>query len=274
MAAWLAEHPRVYFSPVKEPHYFNTDLRYRKVATHAEYAALFRAATDRHTAIGEGSVWYLYSETAVPRILDRYPDARFVVAVRNPVEMAYSLHDQLLYAGWEHVESFEEAWRLNSERREGRAVPKACTEPRLLDYRNACALGTQLQRVYRQVPASRVHVVVMDDLVADSRAVYRAVLDFLGIEDDGRSEFLNHNPSKERRSMILRVGLVAATRIRDSLGLPGGFGIANRLDALNSRERRRGKMSEDLRRVLVDDFAGEVALLSQLLERDLSSWSR
>lgn len=62
------------------------------------------------------------------------------------------------------------------------------------------------------VADSRVHVVVMDHLFKDPRGLYRGVLDFLGVDDEGRESLLNHNPAKERRSMILRLGLIAAVR--------------------------------------------------------------
>src|SRR5262245_35065298 len=67
LAAWLADHPDIFMSPTKEPHYFNTDHK-RYLNSLAGYEQLFEDATDRHSAVGEASVWYLYSANAVENI--------------------------------------------------------------------------------------------------------------------------------------------------------------------------------------------------------------
>ena len=52
---YLRPHPNVFMSPVKEPHFFATDLgEYPFVRTWEEYTALFQESTDRHLAIGGG----------------------------------------------------------------------------------------------------------------------------------------------------------------------------------------------------------------------------
>lgn len=47
--------------------------------------------------ISEGSVSYLYHPEAAEAILRLNPDARFVIMLRNPLEMSQSCHAQLLY---------------------------------------------------------------------------------------------------------------------------------------------------------------------------------
>lgn len=111
LSRWMGQHPEIYFCPKKEPHYFNTDGM-QTVKTLDEYERLFESATDTHRVVAEGSTHYLYSSVAVPHILKYNPDAKFIVCLRNPVEMAPSLHSERLSWGRETVKSFEKAWDM------------------------------------------------------------------------------------------------------------------------------------------------------------------
>lgn len=277
LAAWLSEHPNIYMSPVKEPHFFNTDLNYINTPSRREYERLFRGATDEHKAVGEASVFYLFSKVAVPHIEQELPGARYIVMVRNPVDMAYSLHEQQVFSGNEHIKDFAEAWRLSEERAKGRAVTRWCREPLLLAYHLVCRVGEQVQRLLETVPREHVLILVLDDLREDARREYLRVLDFLGVPDDGRQYFPVHNPAKERRWPWLRRGVLAAGKasgaVKQWLGIPGrGTGLLNAIDRANVRFRPREPMPPDLRAELTDYFREDIHLLAQLLDRDLSAW--
>lgn len=41
LAWWLSQHPQVWFSPIKEPHFFNDDSAFRQIRTQAAYDRLF-----------------------------------------------------------------------------------------------------------------------------------------------------------------------------------------------------------------------------------------
>lgn len=280
LAAWLAEHPNIFMCPGKEPHFFNTDLKHRNTYSWRAYQALFRAANDIHIAVGEASVYYLFSQVAVPNIEREIPNARYIVMLRNPVEMAYSLHGQRLYTGNEHVADFEKAWELSPERREGRMVTRLCREPKLSDYQSVCRLGEQLERLFRIVPRERVLVLVLDDMRENPRAEYLKVLNFLGVPDDGRTEFPVKNPAKKARYTWLQKGVRVAARAslqtKRLLGISGSrrFGILEKLDRLNRRHTPRPPMSPELRARLMDYFREDILLLERLLNRDFSAWLR
>jgi hypothetical protein len=61
----------------------------------------------------------LFSPTAVPRILEYSPGAKFIVLLRHPVDLAYSFHSHLVYHGDEDVKDFEQAWQLQPEHARG-----------------------------------------------------------------------------------------------------------------------------------------------------------
>lgn len=121
LAAWLAEHPQIFMSPIKEPQFFNKDVGFPMKSLQA-YEKLFKDASSGHIAVGEATVLYLYSKVAVRNILDYNPDAKFIVCLRNPVDMAYSLHEQWFFNGIEDIEDFKEAWLMQDIER-GRHRP-------------------------------------------------------------------------------------------------------------------------------------------------------
>lgn len=272
LAEWLSAHPQIYFSPRKEPHYFNTD-GIAGTARLADYERLFAEADDRHVAVGEGSTHYLYSATAVPRILEYQPDARFIVSVRNPLEMAPALHDECLRQGWETVRRFERAWRLQDARRRGQSVPTpACGDPDRLLYGPYARLGEQLERLYQRVGSDQVKVILVDDLRRDPGAVYRAVLEFLDVKDDGRTAFPTLNSAPHTRSVLLSQLIRRTSMLRDALWRPGDWGLAAAIRRINTRARDRAALDEAMRAELCDYFADDVDRLGRLLNRDLSAW--
>jgi hypothetical protein len=271
LAAWLAEHPEIYFSPTKEPHFFNTDHR-RFINTLQGYESLFDGASERHRQVGEASVWYMYSSTAVPNILAYNRDARFIVMLRNPVEMAPSLHEELVFTGREDVKEFAEAWKLQELRRSGEHLPPMVWEPKYVQYGALCSLGAQLDRVFQSVRRDHVKIILLEDLAAQPSAVYRSVLEFLSISDDRRNVFSVHNPAKRRRSQgLLRLAWLSVT-IKSALGIEGGLGLWKHVDAWNRVDRRRAPIDPQMRAILRDYFRPDIERLQVLIGRDLKRW--
>jgi hypothetical protein len=273
LAGWLGAHPNVFMPRIKEPHYFNADSTQREVQTEPDYLYLFRDAGPAHLRVGEASVYYLVSEVAVSAIECACRQPRYIVMLRNPVEMAPALHEQKLYSGNEHVADFATAWRLQDERRDGRAVARRCRDARLLVYGDVCRLGAQLERLYRAVPRERVLTLLLDDLRADPGAVWRRTLEFLDLPDDGRREFPVANAAKERRAPAVQRGILTLDRVRRAARIPPlRTGIMPALDRVNRVVRPRAPLPRALRAELIDYFRADVALLGRLLARDLAHW--
>jgi hypothetical protein len=270
LAAWLSEHPHIYM-PQKEPHFFNTD--YRRFLNSLEgYERLFAGANGRHRVVGEASVWYLSSALAVKNILDYAPDAKFIVMLRNPVDMAPSLHEEQVFTGRENIAEFAKAWNLQDVRRAGRSLPTMVWDPKLVQYGDLCSLGAQVQRLLETVPRERVKFLLLEDIADDPGAAYRAVLAFLGVDDDHRQDFDTHNRAKTRRWKSLVTVAWAVSSAKAALGIQRGLGLWKRIDAVNRVERPRPPIDADMKQTLRDYFAADVALLQRLIGRDLSQW--
>ena len=92
LGVYLGEHPDIFMCDPKEPQYFTFDLPgHRGVRTWEEYQALFPDQDRNVHAVGEASVWYLYSKVAVQEIATYRPDARLIVLLRRPDEMFLKL---------------------------------------------------------------------------------------------------------------------------------------------------------------------------------------
>ena len=117
-----------------------------------------------------------------------------------------------------------------------------------------------------------------DDLVADTDATYRRVLEFLDVDPDHRPEFEVVNANKVVRSTRIRDLLRQAPpglRRVGRLAVPDEHARAalrRRLHVLNTRGQARPPMPAGLRRRLTEEFAPEVRRLEALLDRDLTTW--
>ena len=269
---WLSGHPNIFMPQQKEPHYFNDDHRQRNIECEHEYLALYRDRQPDHMAIGESSAWYFYSRNAVTNILAYNRNARFIVCLRNPIDMALSLHGELLFSGYETLRNFDDAWAAQAERARGRGIPWLCPEPAFLQYGAVCSLGSQLRRLCEIAPRKAIVTIVLDDVVRDARAQYRRVLEFLGLADDGRDSFAAANVAKERRSCVLARAIEAGAAVKRALGITARLSIVDRIEQANRKPKPRPKIATEVRKKLAGYFAGDVALLSKLLSRDLSHW--
>lgn len=282
LASWLAAHPQVCFSSRKEPGYFARDFPpHADLQAHFDperYRALF-APAPQHRVIAEGSTNYLLSADAVPAILAFNPQARFIVSLRNPLELAPALHMQQRYMLNEDQADFADAWRLQTQRAHGERIPADCRQPRFLQYAAFARTGEQIERLLSLVPRNAVHIIRFDALRADPGAVYRQTLAFLGLDDDGRSDFPVVNGAHRRRYPALaRLLLNPPAPLRAPLWRLRKTLRSARIplvEALRERQRQdmvRAPLSPALRAELASHFADDIRLLERLLGWDLSDW--
>ncbi len=282
LSEYLREHPGAFLSQPKEPHYFCGDFDYYYAPgqrTEAHYLRLFEAATDEHLAVGEASVWYLYSTDAARNIAAFDPDARVVVMLRNPIDLVPSLHSQLLYMLDEDEPDPARAWALQEARSRGEHLPPRVRVPEFLQYGDAARLGAQLRRVYDVLPREQVLALVFDDLREDTGAVYRRTLAFLGLPDDGRAHFPRVNENKVHRAEAVArftqrppAPLVSVARGVKRVAGVDRLGVLERVRRGNRQVTRRREIDPELAAELRDHFRDDVGELGELIGRDLSGW--
>ncbi|MBS1811267.1 MAG: glycosyltransferase [Acidobacteria bacterium] len=279
MSDYLAQHPDVFMSPMKEPHFFGRDLQYDAgyIRDEHEYLALFRGARGQRI-IGEASTWYLFSKQAAQEIKAFSPDARIIIMLRNPVDMIYSLHGQRLYDCNEDIADFAAALAAEESRRQGLLRPKAFQGAlEVYLYREVGKYAEQVQRYLEVFGHERVHFITFEELMADTKKVFQGVCDFLGITSTVPIDFAVKNQMKKLRmpalGRFMRIPPKFARLIfRVAAPLSLRRKLYDRLWDLNVKVEKRPELEPNLARQLTTEFASDVKKLSQLLGRDLSQW--
>jgi hypothetical protein len=263
----------------KEPFFWCPDVaRIGRVAERATYDALWRDAA-AGTLRGEASSEYLRSGVAIPALLAARPDIRLIAMLRNPVQMVASLHSNLLLGSQEDVWDLEAAWRLQDRRRKGECMPPKCAEAGSLQYREVASIGDQLEWFYATVPPRQRHVVVYDDLLADPRAAYLRVLGFLGLADDGRTDFARVHVNRRMRHVWLRSLHRSLPRMLGRLHAPlraaiRAIGVRPSavVERVTIRPQKRRPLRPGFEAELIAAFLPQIEKVERLLDRDLSSW--
>lgn len=198
---YLQTHHDIFFTE-KEYCFFAGDLpNFRFVHSEADYAQLF-AQSGTAKIVGEASAMYLFSSVAAQRIKDYNPDAKILIFLREQEDYLPSLHNQFLREFSEGTEDFETAWRMSGQR-PAATIPATSLEPRTLDYVAMGRFNEQVERYLTAFPPEHVRIIRFRDWTADPRATYVEILEFLGVEDDGRSDFPPINPGMRYRSQNL-----------------------------------------------------------------------
>ena len=278
---YLREHPAVFMPHMKECHFFADDFAaFRRVDGLQSYLDLFQGSGAQHTVVGEASVYYFMSSVAIENIYRFAPSAKIILIVRNPVDMLHSLHQVLVKSLHEDVDDFEEAWRLQPERKRGLRIPASCRLPACLQYAQVGTFGAHLQRMLRIFPKGQVHVVVFDDFVKDTRQVYESTLEFLGVAPGGRCHFPRIGGSTFdtlRPIQILRARAHARLwevkkALLKWLGEANFYRLLRIYGALLTSKEERLPLSCEFRANLVERFRDDILLLSGIIKRDLSPW--
>lgn len=270
---YLAEHPAVFMSPVKETNYFaygldaEGRLLYGDPEAHrfpikslTEYQALFADAGDA-TAIGEVSPIYLECPQAATRIRELLPGARIICCLRHPVERAYS--DYLMYLR-------SRGRRLDAAR--DLSAGSAWTRPdshwmRIGKYHE------QLCRYFEAFPRARIHVFLFDDLKRAPLRVIQDIYRFLEL-DSGFVPDLEtpHNIGGMPASRLLD-GVFTSRALRAAVGPWIPKRAANWARRLRTRNLRPAPpLPAQLKQELNHHFQDDIAKTSELLGRSLDHW--
>lgn len=254
---YLAQHPDVFMSPIKETNHFCDEGTLvdgaPAIRDRAAYQALFAPAAGR-AAIGEASPKYLNDVSAPDRIHAELPGVRLIVSLRNPADRAYSSYLGRIRDGAE-TRTAEEALRPGNY-----AFDTSLYSPRL-------------ERYFRRFPRERIEVILFDDLAARPAETLRQICRFLEIEPDLPLDLTErHNPAVVPRFPILNRTLALSLRLLRPLMpqrlLWRGYGTRLRSPLL----RRADRMPPDLRRRLLDQYRDDIRATGELIGRDLSHW--
>ncbi len=276
----LAGNPHISFPKPKETHFLLEDRSTEPIEeVRRLYLERFHPNLKRDSqAIGDGSVSYLYDPNSLRRALSFDSRAKFIVSVRNPVDMLRSFHARLVFLLDEDEEDFSRAWELQEDRRAGRNIPKRCRDPQILQYADVARLGKQVEQLFEVVGRERCYVSVFDDFIQNPGEVYQRLLKFIGVDDDGRREF-----QAKRGNMGFKWRWLQQFAVNPPAWIYRliNFSDAGTIKILRSFRRRvkrfnkvpkRHELPKDMQATLREYYSSDVEKLSELLGRDLTHW--
>lgn len=274
---YLAQHPEIYMSQLKEPYYFAPDLNFSwRVKDFPQYLSLFAGAT-LEGRIGESSPGYIYSEVAAQKIKAFCPTAKIIVLLRNPIDMLDSLHSQLLYTAHEDILNFEKALEVQEFRARGQYIPISCDEPKILLYFEVARYSSQLRRYLKLFGHENVHVILFENFVKSTPDAYRQTLEFLEVYTKFKANFHVYNstakkmlPNPTVRSFLFKN---PAYRTLFRKTLPAAFiNWSRNIFGKLVQTKLSKDMNSELRSRLKSYFRSEVEELSYILSHDLTHW--
>jgi len=272
--AYLSQHPDIFFCDPKEPHYFNSDIPgFRWFNTQDDYLELFVTAGSEQIR-AEASILYLYSHDAAANIALFNRDAKILIFVRDPEKFIPSYHQQQLYNLDEEVEDLGKAWSLSGQR-SAEVLPKGCRDARLLDYKSIGMFGEQAARYITYFGRDQVRIVRFEDWVRAPRETYLALVQFLGVDDDGQTDFPKVNAAHDHRfkavaNMTQRPPRLARLISRALRRLPfmGAFRPARLLRKLNRSEGYRcAPLDSRLHDEIAEHYREDQVLLTSLYQQ-------
>lgn len=189
---WLSEHPFIAPACKKEVHYFD----YNHFRGEDWYRKHFPPASDRERfasehgvpfLTGEASPSYLSHQWAPERLARLVPDAKLLIAMRNPVDRAYSQFQMSRRENEEPLESFVDAvaaeeQRLAPERARMLADPAYNSWPiGCWSYLMRGRYAEQLERWMEFFRPEQFHFLTLEQLAVDPQRELDRVHEFLGV---------------------------------------------------------------------------------------------
>lgn len=280
LAELLGQHPEIFISDPKEPHFFahvGTDYRYsgsgdevmmnsRIVREPEKYMELFNTAFETKYR-GDGSVSTLcFPERAIQNIKDYAdPDIKLIVMLREPVARCYSSYMYLRARGHEKVTDFEEALRIESQR-------KRENYHHMWLYKELSHYEKQLRPFYESF-GDNLYVVILEEFKLDWESEVYKIAEFLEVESSYKFTSINEvNRGGLPKSQFL---MICANILRKNVLIEK---IAKKVIPKSFRNKIKNsnltmpELPSDLKNELQAEFRSDVDYIESLLGRGIDSW--
>ncbi len=277
---YLQQHPQVFMSPLKEPHFFTYANSHTTptgpgdnyffesvVNSYDKYRELFDGAS-KELAIGEASPSYLYSVHAANQIKEYLPKGKIIAVLRNPVDRAYSAFLHMRRAGREPLKDFAVALNHEPERiQNGWGL--------IWHYRKAGYYYEQVERYYKLFGKAQVKVCLYEDLLKNPQEFLNDIFKFLEID----SQFtVNTNlkfnvggvPKNQYLHNILESPSSIKKVFRGLIPEQVRKGVMHSLIASNLS--KPSPIPEKLREEMVNEYREDLLKLQELISGDLTKW--
>lgn len=270
---YLAEHPEICMSSIKEPNYFlfqatadgpracidEPSIVAKSVPDRRRYERLFEQPDS--PAVGEASPLYLYVRETPDLIKASRPEMRLIAVVREPIARAWS---HFAYVNGDGVAAAAFADSCERELPLGYEPYRTGTH-----FLRLSSYAEQLERYRRVFPPAQLLVIGYDDLVSAPRETLAGICRFLAVDDTFAFDTsVQYNPSSGDNSWLACLDhLVRPAFPQIKRMLPAS--ASGRLAARRARWRaaHRGEdrlpISDELRSRLEEHFQPDIEWLAR-----------
>ena len=279
---YLNQHPEVFMPSynkevmkVKEPRFLIKDLVQHRlhngVWNWEEYKSLFNKVNDE-ISIGESTVLYLYYYKHAIDNIKKYlgENVKIIIMLRNPTDRAYSAF-QHVSRGLKEQNSFEEALKIEK----GRMNKESSLTPMVM-YKEM-GLYHDMVRAYKE-NFKNVHIIFYEDFRDDTEGEIKKIFKFLELSLSVNIDFVSrHNVGGKRwKNEKMKHVFMKNNPLKSALkkAIPKSLRKGVRDKLISASTDKVAPMKENTRVKLNEFFKEDVKKLSDLLNRDLTHWTK
>ena len=279
---YLNQHPEVFMPSynkegmkVKEPRFLIKDLVQHRlhngVWSWEEYKSLFNDVKGE-ISIGEATVLYLYYYKHAIDNIKKYlgENVKIIIMLRNPTDRAYSAFQHVSIGSKEH-NSFEEALEIEK----GRMDKESSLTPMVM-YKEM-GLYHDMVRAYKE-NFKNVHIIFYEDFRDDTEGEIKKIFKFLGLSLSANIDFISrHNVGgKKWKNEKMKHIFMKNSLLKSALKkvIPKSLRKGVRDILISASTDKVAPMKENTRIKLNEFFIDDVKKLSDLLNRDLTHWTK
>ncbi|MCG2634851.1 MAG: sulfotransferase domain-containing protein [Gammaproteobacteria bacterium] len=186
--SWLARHPQIRPSFVKEVHFFDGGLdpavdSYQKGEPWYRAQFPLRRSLQPDKLTFEASPLYLFNPLTARRIYDWLPEIKLIAVLRNPTERAISHYFHMKRRDREPL-AIADALRAEQGRLAQVIAAKDFKNERFIhnSYKSRGLYRVQLERYFELFQRQQILVLESETLFAEPTAVLRTVFEFLEVD--------------------------------------------------------------------------------------------
>jgi hypothetical protein len=187
----LKKNPELNTSSVKEINYFN--YNYDKGINW--YKSHFKATNQKW---GEASVNYLYDfkQKTLTRMFETLPNAKLIIAVRDPIARAYSSYNH-------YMQNLEKSKNHKGWLLPGRSFYENILEEQKNNFKqgmvNVGFYWEWLKRIYEYYPHEQVLLLKQEEILKNPEEIYTKIYKFLGVRYIKRKYGFSHRRKYENK---------------------------------------------------------------------------
>lgn len=288
----LGEHPDIYFSPIKEPHFFSDDIdvtKFRKdfaqdvafdldkyllnqplpshhqafIRNETKYLELFRDA-DQQPLLAEASASYLWSEHAAENIHRFNSEAKVIILLRNPVDRAFSHYGMDARMNYAEV-SFIDALKADN------ALPDRLWGNASL-YVDLGLYASQVERYLKVFAREQILIIWHEELKEQPVETSERLFSFLDIKPHAGTDITQkHNVAKVPKNALVK-NILANGLIKKMRQQQWAQSLAPLLSSFFIKKNDLPEITQEERSAAYPFFAKDISRLAQLLNTNLDHW--